>query len=234
MGKRMSIFRRKGPHRKQAAPKPISKEHTKRVQELEGVMVRDMASRLYRDTRQLKIIRKGVKRDSETFDFGERAEDHQQFMRAAKILNLEQLRNGVRFLGAFGLNNKKPARTMKGYELNLNPFKKQAWKALKDYYWKAPGEADPDIAYFVCVFLPIVLPWRTIVLPLSIGGRLLARGWRYHHLQKQIKGLKEQAKKAEKSGKTLPLAVFVAHLKSKRDFKKMALPEEDKKKKKAA
>jgi hypothetical protein len=30
------------------------------------------------------------------------------------------------------------------------------------------------------------------------------------------------------------LAVFVAHLKSKRDFKKMALPEEDKKKKKAA
>ncbi len=235
----MPLFRRKNHRKKNAKPVSFSKEHAKRVHELEDYLVRDVASRHYRDVREREALMKQVKTDMEQFDFPGRLEDYKQFDRALQIMNLQKIANGLRFRGVFNLEGPQPAATLGGYELSLNPFKKAAWKALKEYYTRVPmAETRKDVFFWVAVF-PVTGVWRTIVLPFSILGRGWARHWRRKQLLKEIKILKESAKKAEKEKDTIPLALFMVHLKTPRkdeDFKKMAFApiEDEKKKKKAA
>jgi len=100
------------------------------------------------------------------------------------------------------------------------------------------AETRKDVFFWVAVF-PVTGVWRTIVLPFSIIGRGWARHWRRKQLLKEIAILKKSAEEAEKKKDTIPIALFLANLKTPRkeaDFKKMAFKpiEEEKKKKKAA
>lgn len=251
----MPLFRKKNHRKKNAKPlHSFSAEQRERVKKIEAYLTHDSAVRQWRDTRERTKVAELVKKDMETYQF---PGDFEQYNRAMHILNLKKMRHGVRFAGVFGMDGKKrnyaeTGETPTGYELNLNPFRKDpktlknvAWKAFKDYYMRLPGDSkrgDSKAGYiFGIVIYPVLWTWRTIILPLSIGGRLVASRVARRQILKDIRKLEADSKEAEKSGKTIPLALFVAHIedlqkgggdKTKEYFKKLAFPEEKEKKKK--